>query len=56
MEDMSNYSAMEQALQEVLQSRSRPVAITFAAAPPEGVARRSKLIHEERLVTLRRDA
>ena len=34
-----NYSAMEETLQQILQSRCRPVAIAFAAAPPAGVAR-----------------
>jgi uncharacterized protein (DUF169 family) len=35
---MLNYSVIEQTLQKTLQSRSRPVAIAFVAAPPEGVA------------------
>src|SRR4051812_16275524 len=39
MENMLNYLTIEKALQQILQSRCRPVAVTFAAAPPEGVAR-----------------
>jgi len=34
---MPNYFALEEKLQQVLQSHSRPVAITFAAAPPDGI-------------------
>jgi uncharacterized protein (DUF169 family) len=36
---MPNYSALEQKLQVILGSTRRPIAITFSAAPPEGVAR-----------------
>jgi uncharacterized protein (DUF169 family) len=36
---MPDYPALEQKLQQMLQSRCRPIAITFAAAPPEGVSR-----------------
>lgn len=39
MGEMLNYSTMEQKLQQILHSRCRPVAIAFAAAPPEGVAK-----------------
>jgi uncharacterized protein (DUF169 family) len=36
---MPDYPALEQKLQQVLHSRCRPIAITFAATPPERVAR-----------------
>jgi uncharacterized protein (DUF169 family) len=36
---MPNYSAIEQKLQQILGSTYRPIAITFAAAPPEGIAK-----------------
>jgi uncharacterized protein (DUF169 family) len=39
MGGMLNYSEVEQKLQQILQSRCRPVAITFAAEAPEGVAK-----------------
>ena len=39
MGGMPNYSEVEQKLQKILQSRCRPVAITFAAEAPEGVAK-----------------
>ena len=36
---MLNYSEVERKLQQILQSRCRPVAVTFAAEAPEGVAK-----------------